>query len=204
MTKRQLSDEDLALWRLISANVEPLRHSTKLAPKKAPAVGAARAKPKPPSPAAKPKPPPPAAKPKPPPPPVKPAERPAPPAVTVTLAPTPAAQAPDRRTATRLKRGQIALEAKLDLHGMTQGEAHEALNRFIAESRERGRRCVLVVTGMGGYRGALREPGILRRSVPRWLAEAALRDAVMSFAPAEPRHGGQGALYVLLRKKRGP
>lgn len=186
MTKRKLSEEDLALWRRIAANVEPLKHVARLAPKKPPAPDVAPAKPKP-------------VRAKPAPPPAKPAPAPPPPTIVVSAAP--ATPGIDRRTTSKLRRGQIAIEATLDLHGMTQSEAHEALNRFIAESRERGRRCVVVVTGVGTYRqGAA--GGVLRRSVPRWLAEPTLRDAVMSFAPAEPRHGGQGALYVLLRKRR--
>lgn len=188
MAKRKLSEEDLALWRRIAANVEPLRHPAKLVATKAPSASPTSPKPKPARPRTEPSP----AKPVPPPP------APAPPVVITTVAPT--TPGLDRRTTAKLKRGRIAIEATLDLHGMTQSEAHEALDRFIAESRERGRRCVLVVTGVGTDR--LGGAGVLRRSVPRWLAAPALREAVMSVAPAEPRHGGHGALYVLVRKKR--
>ena len=185
MARRKLSEEDLALWRRIAANVEPLKHSAKLVAKQPPVPCVAPAKLKP----ARAKPKPPKAKPTPPPPP------------TIVVRTTPATPGIDRRTTSKLRGGHIAIEAKLDLHGMTQIEAHETLNRFIAESRERGRRCVLVVTGIGTYRQGA-GGGVLRRAVPRWLAEPSLREAVMSFAPAEPNHGGQGALYVLLRKKR--
>jgi DNA-nicking Smr family endonuclease len=105
----------------------------------------------------------------------------------------------DRATAERLKRGQVAIEARLDLHGMTQSEAHRALAVFVRESAAAGRRCVLVVTGRGlGPDG----PGILKRSVPRWLDEPELRRPILVVAAARPRHGGAGALYVLLRRRR--
>lgn len=104
----------------------------------------------------------------------------------------------DRRNAQRLKRGQMAIEARLDLHGMTQAEAHGALARFIARSYDDGRRAVLVITGKGTRDGE----GVLRRAVPRWLDEPALRPLILARDEAQPRHGGAGALYVLLRRKR--
>jgi DNA-nicking Smr family endonuclease len=123
----------------------------------------------------------------------------------------------DRANAERLKRGRHPIEARLDLHGLTQAEAHAALSSFVSRSRRQGRRCVLVITGRGlGGRGlADREladrgladrgfggeaGGILRRAVPRWLAEAALRPHILALTPAQPQHGGAGALYVLLRR----
>lgn len=105
----------------------------------------------------------------------------------------------DRATAERLKRGMHPIEARLDLHGMTRSEAHRALLGFIADSRAAGRRCVLVITGRGLATG---EPGILRRAVPRWLDEPGLRPQVLAIAAAQPRHGGTGALYLLLRRRR--
>ena len=104
----------------------------------------------------------------------------------------------DRRNWERLKRGQIRIERKLDLHGRTQPEAHGALNRFLQMASATGLRCVLVVTGKGGPEGQ----GVLRRMVPRWLGEPGNRDKVLTYAPAQPRHGGDGALYVLLRRRR--
>ena len=101
----------------------------------------------------------------------------------------------DRATAGRLKRGRRPVEAGLDLHGMTQAEAHRALAGFIAGSRAAGRRCVLVITGHGRLSG-----GVLKSAVPRWLDEPDLRRAVLAIAPARPQHGGHGALYVLLRR----
>jgi DNA-nicking Smr family endonuclease len=101
----------------------------------------------------------------------------------------------DRATADRLRRGRRPVEASLDLHGMTQAEAHRALAAFIAGSRAAGRRCTLVITGHGRLSG-----GVLKAAVPRWLDEPDLRRAVLAIAPARPQHGGAGALYVLLRR----
>jgi DNA-nicking Smr family endonuclease len=104
----------------------------------------------------------------------------------------------DHRSAQRLKRGELAIEGRLDLHGMTQEEAHDALNRFVARMHGDGRRVVLVITGKGARDGE----GILRRAVPRWLAEPRCRPLVVATSEAQPRHGGAGALYILLRRKR--
>jgi DNA-nicking Smr family endonuclease len=101
----------------------------------------------------------------------------------------------DRATAERLKRGRYPVEADLDLHGMTQAEAHRALSRFVPGSRAAGRRCVLVITGHGRISG-----GVLKAAVPRWLGEPGLRPHVLAITPAQPRAGGDGALYVLLRR----
>jgi DNA-nicking Smr family endonuclease len=104
----------------------------------------------------------------------------------------------DRRQALRLKRGQLPIEARLDLHGMTQAEAHGALAAFVARNHAAGKRVLLIVTGKGTREGT----GILRAAVPRWLAEPALRPLVLTTAPAVPRDGGGGALYLLLRRAR--
>lgn len=106
----------------------------------------------------------------------------------------------DRRSWERLKRGQIRIERKLDLHGRTQTEAHGELDRFLTMASVSGLRCILVVTGKGGVDGR----GVLRQMVPRWLDEADNRQKVLTYCPAQPRHGGDGALYVLLRRRRGP
>ncbi len=105
----------------------------------------------------------------------------------------------DRANAERLKRGRHAIEARLDLHGMTQAEAHRELAEFVEASHRAGRRCVLVITGRGlGPDG----PGVLKRAVPRWLAEAGMRRRILAIAAAQPRHGGAGALYLMLRRQR--
>lgn len=109
----------------------------------------------------------------------------------------------DRRQALRLRRGQLSIEARLDLHGMTQAQAHRALASFLARSHAAGKRVVLIVTGKGARQGADGSPtGVLRRTVPRWLTEPALRQLVLATAAALPRDGGDGALYLLLRRTR--
>jgi DNA-nicking Smr family endonuclease len=103
----------------------------------------------------------------------------------------------DRANAERLKRGRHEIEARLDLHGMTQAEAHQALGAFIRASCANGKRCVLVITGRGSV-GA----GVLKSAVPRWLDEPELRPHLLAIATAQPRDGGNGALYVMLRRTR--
>lgn len=97
----------------------------------------------------------------------------------------------DRRTSRRLRRGKAHIEAKLDLHGQTQGAAHQALHAFLHASRRKGAGFVLVITG---------KSGVLNRLVPLWLNEPSLRCHVSAISPAAPRHGGHGALYVRLRR----
>lgn len=101
----------------------------------------------------------------------------------------------DKRSAQRLRRGQTAIEARLDLHGHTQSEAHHALNIFIASQQSAGRRCLLIITGKGGH-----GEGVLRQALPRWLAEAPNAGRILAIEQAQPRDGGGGAFYVLLRK----
>ncbi len=109
----------------------------------------------------------------------------------------------DGRKAERLRRGKLPIEATLDLHGMTQSQAHPSLNRFIERMAAQGRRCVLIVTGKGTGKGRLPEEiGVLRRQVPLWLNQAPNRDKILSFDFAQPKHGGSGALYVLLKRNR--
>jgi DNA-nicking Smr family endonuclease len=105
----------------------------------------------------------------------------------------------DARTMERLRRGQLRPEVRLDMHGMTQDEAHRALVGFIAASRNAGRRCVILITGRGR---AKLGGGILREQAPRWLNLQPTRGHILGFAEAQPKDGGAGALYVLLRKKK--
>lgn len=105
----------------------------------------------------------------------------------------------DRRTADRLRKGQIPIEGELDLHGMTQEESLGALENFLSGALANGRRCVLVITGKGTAREG---GGVLRTMIPGWLAEGRHRDWVLAVETAQPRHGGAGALYVLLRRQR--
>lgn len=101
----------------------------------------------------------------------------------------------------------MPIEARLDLHGMSQIQAHHALERFILRCHARGMRCVLLVTGKGTPRASStgtddRKTGILKQKVPEWLREGALYDLVLKIETARPKDGGEGALYVLLRRKR--
>jgi DNA-nicking Smr family endonuclease len=113
-------------------------------------------------------------------------------------APSKAGAGLDRRSAQRLKRGEMAIEGRLDLHGLTQEEAHRALQRFVLAASEAGTRLLLVITGKGSGAAG----GVLRAAVPRWLAEGEVAGRVLAATPAQPRHGGAGAFYVLLRRRR--
>lgn len=112
----------------------------------------------------------------------------------------------DRRSDRRLKRGQMPIEARLDLHGMTRSEARRALENFLGHAYENGKRCVLVITGKGTRRRSDddddRRTGILRESLPAWLSEGAAGSLVLRYHTARPQHGGEGAFYILLRRKR--
>lgn len=179
MAGRDPSGEERALWRRAMGDVKPLAPTARAPQRPIPQENA-------PPKAAPPKPRPPA------PPKVKP-RHPLP-----ALEPG-ASPGFDRRSAEKFRRGELAIEARLDLHGHVQEEAHGALARFIERAARDGRRMLLIVTGKGTVRGA----GVLRAAVPRWLNEPALRPLVLSFAWAQPKDGGTGALYVLLRRKRG-
>jgi DNA-nicking Smr family endonuclease len=106
----------------------------------------------------------------------------------------------DGSTHDKLKRGQLLIDGKLDLHGMDRERAHRALGRFLENAAMHGKRCVLVVTGKGGAKPG--EAGILKSEVPRWLNEPALRPLVLAFTAAQARHGGAGALYIYLKRRR--
>jgi DNA-nicking Smr family endonuclease len=113
--------------------------------------------------------------------------------------PPPQPRAPggvDRATVERLKRGQINIEARIDLHGLDQRQAFADLMCFIEASTSADRRAILVITGKGAVGG-----GVLRRNVPGWLMSSPLAGRILTVQQAHPRHGGNGALYVLLRRK---
>ena len=106
----------------------------------------------------------------------------------------------------RLSRGSHPIDAVIDLHGMRQEEAHQALRGFLHGAQRRGDTVVLVVTGKGGAPagGSLfEERGVLRRIVPHWLRLPDLRAVVVGFEEAVQHHGGAGALYVRIRRRRG-
>lgn len=101
----------------------------------------------------------------------------------------------DRSTEEKLRRGQLPLEGRLDLHGMTQSEAFAALLRFINTAITRRKRTLLVITGKG-----LKSEGVLKRLLPQWLEDPALARHILALTPAQPKDGGTGAFYVRLRK----
>lgn len=125
--------------------------------------------------------------------------------VTVKKAPSPTAGL-DRQTSRRLDKGALAIEARIDLHGMRQREAHSALRKFLHWARGKDYRHVLVITGKGSARAEERSfydeeaRGVLRQSVPHWLAHGDLAPLIVSFSEAPRRLGGEGALYVRLRR----
>jgi DNA-nicking Smr family endonuclease len=182
--RRTLSAEERALWRGVARSIKPLRHRRdREAPDEEPDAIAA----------APPRSPPPKARPVKPAAPARPAKPPGPP----PLAPL------ARREKQKLVRGRAPIDARLDLHGMTQEEAHAALVHFLRRSQHAGARFVLVITGKGGRPGSgAGAGGVLRRQVPLWLGLAEFRDAVVGFEEAHMAHGGEGALYVRLRRGR--
>jgi len=112
----------------------------------------------------------------------------------------------DKKAHTRLKRGKLAPEARIDLHGMTLDQAHPALIRFVLTSYTRGLRLVLVITGKGQredpYDPMPMRRGVLKQQVPMWLRMPPVAQAVLQVTEAHIRHGGSGAYYVYLRRDR--
>lgn len=106
----------------------------------------------------------------------------------------------DERVRRRLARGLVEVDARIDLHGMHQERAFAALMSFLHRNQARGARLVLVITGKGRAEEGGR--GVLRHSVPAWLARPELRDLVVGFEETARRQGGAGALYVRLRRRR--
>jgi len=135
------------------------------------------------------------------------------PLVRVTKAPPPPSAANLERKKTRkVSSGKIEIEGRIDLHGMRQSEAHAALMRFLSRAYASGKRWVLVITGKGAPQRTAyderidregEERGVLRRNVPRWLSEPDIAPIIIGFTVAAIRHGGEGALYVHLRKRPG-
>lgn len=178
MAGRHPKNEERALWRAAMHGVRPLAKH----------IGATRAEP-PAGDAPSPKT-------------AKPARRPVPRPPIAKLPDLAPGVAPgvDRRSAERLRRGERRIDARLDLHGMTQDEAHRALDAFLDRAELAEWRCVLVITGKG--RAGSSAGGVLRAAVPRWLNEAPNRARLLAIAAAQPKDGGAGALYLLLRRKR--
>ena len=176
--KRSLSEEERALWESVAKQVKPLRkrpRGLKLPEASADAVPSK-----------------PAASPKPTPAPrIIPPSRPEPP----PLAPI------GRRERSQLSRGRKEIDARLDLHGMTQIRAHRVLLTFLQRAHSDGLTFVLVITGKGKVGGSEAERGVLRRQVPQWLSLPEFRALVVGFEEAHVGHGGEGALYVRVRRR---
>lgn len=106
----------------------------------------------------------------------------------------------------KLKRGKLSPERRIDLHGMTLSQAHPALIRFILDAYSDQKRLVLVITGKGNRndpKGPFEvQRGVLRRQVPMWLSAPPLSTYILQSVPSHQRHGGDGALYVYLRRPR--
>lgn len=106
----------------------------------------------------------------------------------------------ERPVKRKIAKGRLELEARIDLHGMFQEEAHGLLHAFIQRAFDRGLRHVLVITGKGASMGS---DGALKRFVPMWFAKPEFRHLISSWETAAPNHGGEGALYVRLARRRG-
>ncbi len=212
--KRRLSPEDAALWSRVAETATPLKKRDMRPEASAKTTRAAPVQP--PKPKVRPTPP------------MDRAEAPAKPArplprITLDLASrgvAPASRGPisgiDRRTSERIRKGAKTPDARIDLHGMTADRAHGALTRFVMQGVANGARLLLVITGKGGdktirtpghYAGEdaafmPRREGVLKREVPRWLREPPIAGHVVGVFQAHPRHGGEGALYVYLKRVR--
>ena len=195
----RLTDDEQDVWDHVADSVAPVRVKARV-PVNEVTAAAVSSEPVPPRRAGK----------------AKSAAEPVAPALFAPVAP-PHAKAPpradfDARKAKRICRGQVEIEARIDLHGDRLAEAHDRLRGFLFSCHANGRRTVLVITGKGratdgaddaydiGYER--RERGVLRRHVPLWLAEPDLRAIVVGYTEAHVRHGGAGALYVQLRRAK--
>ncbi len=177
MSRRHVSEEERALWSGMARSVTPLRKADAKAKLSTPSGDIAAVPPRPANKKAA-----------------------APPSLAKPLS----LVALDRRLKQRVARGNAAIAARIDLHGMTQREAHAALVDFLRRAQADDARLVLVVTGKGGGQSGHdgQERGVLRRQVPMWLALPEFRRFVVGFDEAHHSHGGQGALYVRVRRPR--
>ncbi|HSB59388.1 MAG TPA: Smr/MutS family protein [Methyloceanibacter sp.] len=187
MGKRGQNDDDAALWEKVVETAAPLKRGRNAAAPKPAKIAAPAAKAKPPQG----------------PRPTQQVPKPVPKPSHV-----PRAAPLDRQTSRQLDKGKLEVEARLDLHGMRQRDAHARLRRFLKTAQARGLRHVLVITGKGADQAAAKsfyeedERGVLRNAVPHWLAEPDFAALVVSFSQAPRRLGGEGALYVRLRKPK--
>lgn len=174
------TDQDRHLWHSLTRQVEPLKGRMHLAQRPAPSPRQIEVSPRPFS----------------------------PPPSGLCKAPLPGLQSVghnsgtaglDASTEKKFRAGKMPIDARLDLHGMTQAEAHRAAIRLVTRAYNTNKRCLLIITGKGGF-GEGR--GVLRRALPLWLEDSEIRPMILSLSPARVPHGGTGAYYVLLRRKR--
>ena len=189
--RRALSEEERALWESVAKQIKPLRKKIRVA-KASATLKASAALPDRETPAsansavaAK----------------AHPAAR-IPRAPKPTMSPPPPLAPLGRRERSQLSRGRKDIDARLDLHGMTQTRAHHALFSFLQRAHSGGLTFVLVITGKGRAVGPESERGVLRRQVPQWLSLPEFRSLVVGFEEAHIGHGGEGALYVRIRRSR--
>ena len=172
---KRLSDEDRIVWNRFSANINPLPGRKPVAADDTPAPAAPSSAPRRKTPDER-------------------THRP-----TQAAGPAPVRQhALDHVTRRRIAKGRATIDARIDLHGLVQSEAHAALHRFLHRAHAEGCRLVLVITGKGA---SLRSDGVLRRAIPGWLATPQFAPLVAGFGAAARVHGGEGALYVRLRNR---
>jgi DNA-nicking Smr family endonuclease len=177
--QRILSDDERALWESVARQVKPMR-------KKHPGADASVSSPETEKRGL-----------------AKPVAAPKPiaPARTAVKPAAPPLASLSRRERLQLSRGRKEIDARLDLHGMTQMRAHRALTGFLHRAHAEGLTFVLIITGKGKP-GADSERGVLRRQVPQWLSQPEFRKLVVGFEEAHVAHGGGGALYVRIRRSR--
>ena len=181
MSRRRLSSDERVLWKGVTRSIAPLRKvSDTETDEDVPAPAAPVPRPR-----------------------AKSAPMPATPTAPPKPATPPPLAALGRKTKKRIARGADAIDGRLDLHGMTQAEAHDALFGFLRAKQARGSKVVLVITGKGARSGDSGGRGVLNRMVPLWLRLPEFRGVILGFESAAARHGGEGALYVSLRKARG-
>lgn len=185
-------DDGAALWQSVAASVRPLKKKPLAAPPSKAASPPPRPMAKPPAPSA-----------------AKIAPRPSPkPEPLMVRGGRGAVAGLDQQSADKLRKGLMRIEDRLDLHGRSQLQAHGALLRFLAQCQDAGLRCVLIVTGKGERAGETPAPilaarrGILREMLPKWLNEPPARERILMLSQAQPKDGGEGAFYVLLRRRR--
>jgi DNA-nicking Smr family endonuclease len=179
--KRALSEEERALWESVARQVKPLQKKPR-----AKAAIASSEQPRPPAKAAG-----------------LPKSPVNPPSAKMLKPDQPPPLAPlGRRERSQLSRGRKEIEGRLDLHGMTQTRAHRALLSFLQRASGDGLTFVLVITGKGRASGPESGRGVLRRQVPEWLSLPEFRTLVVGFEEAHVGHGGEGALYVRVRRAR--